>query len=202
MLVLLAHGLGRTPLSLFGLAAHLRRAGCHTRFFGYSPTLESLPRIVARLTGVLRDLARRGEPVGLVGHSLGGLLLRTALAEVPELRVPQLVLLGSPNPPARAARLASRLFPFRLLTRGCGRFLCLADAVPVPTVPYTLVAGTAGPTGRFGPFGNEPNDGLVSVAECRITPADEPLTVPAVHTFLMDHPAVRAAVAAAMMTPD
>jgi pimeloyl-ACP methyl ester carboxylesterase len=198
MRILLVHGLGRTPLSLFGLAAHLRRAGHHTRFFGYSPTLEPVPRIVRRLAARLRELARRGQPVGLVGHSLGGLFLRLALADVPELRVHRLVLLGSPNPPARAAVLTSRLFPFRLLTRGCGRFLCTSDAVPVPAVPYTLVAGTAGPTGRWSAFGNEPNDGLVAVAETRMVPTDAPVLVPALHTFLMDHPAVRSAVAAMM----
>lgn len=201
MLILLVHGLGRTPLSMFGLAGALRRAGHHTRFFGYSPTFESVPRIVARLARLLRQFAQRGRPVGLVGHSLGGLLLRRALAEVPELNVRRFVLLGSPSVPARAAQIASRFFPFRWLTRGCGRFLCSSDAVPVPAVPYTLVAGTAGPTGRWSPFGNEPNDGLVSVAETRIVPADVPVLVPAMHTFLMDYPAVRRVVVAAMMTP-
>ncbi|MFO0801277.1 MAG: alpha/beta fold hydrolase [Gemmataceae bacterium] len=198
MLVLLVHGLGRTPLSMFGLAAALRRAGHRTRFFGYSPTLETVPRIAARLARLLRQL--RG-PVGLVGHSLGGLLLRRALADGPAPNVRRLVLLGSPNPPARAAVLASRVAPFRWLTRDCGRFLRSSEAVPVPAVPYTLVAGTAGATRRWSLFGGEPNDGLVSVAETRIVPADEPVLVPALHTFLMDHPAVRSVVVAAMMTP-
>ncbi len=202
MLVLLVHGLGRTPVSMFGLAAHLRRAGHRTRFFGYSPTLESFPHIVRRLTALLHDLARRNQPVGLVGHSLGGLLLRLAVADVPTLQVSHLVTLGTPNPPARSALLASRLFPFRWLTRSCGRFLASTTAVPSREVPCLRVAGTAGPTGWWGHFGGELNDGLVSVAEVRTGPADAPLLVPALHSFLMDHPAVRAAVAAAMMTPD
>ncbi|HEX4612131.1 MAG TPA: alpha/beta fold hydrolase [Urbifossiella sp.] len=200
MLVLLVHGLARSPLAMFGLAAALRRAGHHTRFFGYSAALESHPRIVRRLAARLRGLARPGRPVGLVGHSLGGLLLRSALAEVPELRVHHLVTLGTPQLPARGAQVASRWLPFRLYTRDCGRFLATPGVAPVPAVPYTLVAGTAGPTGRWSPFGDEPNDGLVGVAETRIRPGDAPLLVPTVHTFLMDHPAVRSAVVAAMMT--
>lgn len=196
MLVLLVHGLGRTPVSMFGLAAHLRRAGYRTRFFGYSPTLESFPRILRRLTTLLRDLARHGRPVGLVGHSLGGLLLRLAVADVPALRVHSLVTLGTPNPPARSAVVASRLFPFRWFARSCGAFLASSDAVACPDVPCLRVAGTAGPTGRWSQFGGEPNDGLVSVAEV----GGAPLLVHALHSFLMDQPAVRAAVAAAMMT--
>ncbi len=201
MQLLLAHGLGRTPLSLFGLSSALRRAGHHTRFFGYLPPLESLPRIVHRLAATLRDLSRSGEPVGLVGHSLGGLLLRMAIAEVPELRVHHLVMLGTPNSGTRTARLAWRWFPpFRLYTRDCGRLLtshgALANLPPL-TVPFTLIAGTSGPRGRWSPFGNEPNDGVVGVAETRLQ-GSEPQLFPAVHTRLMDVGDVRARILAIM----
>ena len=129
VLILLVHGLGRTPLSLFGLSAALRRAGSHTRFFGYSSTFEGVPRIVRRLAKRLRNLARCGEPVGLVGHSLGGLLLRKALPAAPALRVHHLVFLGTPARPPRMARLAWKWFPpFRSFTRDCGRFLMSPDA--------------------------------------------------------------------------
>ena len=199
MNILLVHGLGRTPVSFFGLAAALRQAGHRTRFFAYSPTVESLPRIVRRLT---RHLTPQHEPVGLVGHSLGGLLLRMAVAAAPPVPVHRLVMLGTPNGSAHLARVASRWRAFRLLAGECGRFLADADAVrglPVPTVPYTLIAGTAGPRVSWGPFGVEPNDGIVSVNEVRIRPGDTPLTFPAWHSFLMDDPGVKRAVVAAMM---
>jgi pimeloyl-ACP methyl ester carboxylesterase len=201
MLVLLVHGLGRTPLSLFGLASVLRRSGHRTRFFGYSSTCESVPRIVHRLTGVLRELATCGRPVGLVGHSLGGLFLRMALAEVPELRVHHLVLLGTPASPPRMARLAWKWVPpFRIFTRHCGRLLTAPDcfaALPEPRVPFTVIAGTAGPRGRWSPFGNEPNDGLVAVSEARVGSA-EPVLFPVLHTVMMDAEAVRGRIWAIM----
>lgn len=201
MQLLLVHGLGRTPLSLFGLAGALRHAGHRTRFFGYLPALEPLPRIVRRLAAQLRALATRGEPVGLVGHSLGGLFLRKALAEVPELRVHHFVMLGTPHTVPRMARLAWRWFPpFRLFTRDCGKLLTSADALanlPPLAVPFALIAGTAGPCGRFSPFGTDANDGVVAVAETRLN-GTEPELFPAVHTLMMDAVAIRARILAIM----
>jgi pimeloyl-ACP methyl ester carboxylesterase len=139
--------------------------------------------------------------VGLVGHSLGGLLVRLALPAVPVLRVRHFVLLGSPAAPARAARLAWRWVPpFRLFARECGRFLmspAAFAALPEPVVPFTVIAGTAGPRGRWSPFGDEPNDGLVAVAETRIGRA-EPVSVDALHTVIMDAVAARTRISAIM----
>ena len=201
MQLLLVHGLGRTPLSLFGLSSALRRAGHHTRFFGYLPSFESVPRILRRLTGVLRDFASSRRQVGLIGHSLGGLLLRMALAEVPELRAHHFVMLGTPNAPPRMARLAWRWFPpFRIFTRDCGRLLNSQHAfrvLPELQVPFTVIAGTAGLRGRFSPFGDDPNDGLVSVEEARAS-GSEPVQLPVLHTLMMDAVVVRARILAIM----
>jgi len=203
MLVLLVHGLGRTPISLFGLAAALRRAGHRTRFFGYSPTFESLGRIVRRLENRLRTLARLGQPLALVGHSLGGLLLRKALGRVPEVRVHHLVMMGTPHRASHMARLASLWLPFRLFTRECGRFLAYRDefeSVPIPRVPFTVIAGTGGPLGRYWPFGEEANDGIVSVEEVVLHPA-KLLSFPVLHSFMMDSPLVRARIVELLISP-
>ena len=203
MLTLLVHGLGRTPLSLFPLAADLRRGGHRTRFLGYYPYLESVPHVVARLAARLRILARLNQPVGLIGHSLGGLLLRLAVAEVPTLRVHHLVMLGTPNQPPRLGARAWKRPLFRLLTRDCGRFLATParySALPLPTYPHTLLAGTAGPRGRYSPFGDDPNDGVVAVSEMHIRPDDRPELFPVWHTIMMYNPVVRRRIVAILST--
>lgn len=189
MRVLLVHGLGRTPISLQGLARSLRRAGHATQLFGYYAFAEHYDRIRLRLASELRSMSRTPEPVGLVGHSLGGLLLRHALPDAPGLSVHRLIMLGTPNQPPRLAVRANRWLPFRVFTRSCGSLLASPGAfarIPPPAVPYTLVAGTAGWRRVPGPFGAEPNDGLVAVSETLVAPGDEPYLLPVSHTFMMN----------------
>ena len=84
MHVLMVHGLARTPVSLARLGRALRREGCATATFPYAAFAQGVESIVARLAATLDHLARENE-VAVVGHSLGGLLLRAAL---PRMREP------------------------------------------------------------------------------------------------------------------
>jgi hypothetical protein len=196
----MVHGLARTPVSFAGLGRTLRREGCATATFPYAAFAQRVESIVARLAVSLDRQAREGE-LTVVGHSLGGLLLRAALPRMHE-RVPRhLVMLGTPNQPPRAARLAVGVPPFRWIAGECGS--CLAspafyETLPEPIVPYTLIAGTRGLGGRWSPFGGEPNDGLVAVSETRIRADDVVLTFPVSHTFMMNDRRVQGAICAAL----
>jgi hypothetical protein len=180
---------------MFPLAGVVRRAGLRPHFFGYSSALEPLDRILRRLVKTLN----RVRPEFVVTHSLGGVLTRLALPQATHLPH-RLIMLAPPNHPPRAAAYFWRWLPFRLFSGTSGRFLAHAAAyerLPVPAVPCTVIAGTAGPLGRLSPFGTEPNDGLVSVSETEL-PGAELVLVPAWHTWIMAHPQVKAKVAAIM----
>lgn len=188
MRALLVHGMGRTPLSWLWLAFWLRRAGVCTESVGYVAGLERFDAISARISDRIASIARNGGYV-VIGHSLGGMLLRQALAGLPPgTRMPgRLFLLGSPT---RVARLATR-FQFRrwyrLLAGDSGQLL--ADqarmaAIPPALVPCTSIAGVAGWRSLGGPFGGEPNDGIVAKSELGAAWIDEQLDVPLVHTLL------------------
>jgi hypothetical protein len=193
MNLLLVHGLWRTPLSFLLLNRQLRRWGYHTEQFGYAAVAQRYDAIVARLMDRLERLATAG-PYAIIGHSLGGVLLRSALARLTCPAPQHLVLLGTPNRPPRLAHLLGGRWLYRRLMGECGANLASADfyaALPVPGVPYTIVAGSAGPRARWTPFGVEPNDGVVAVSETRIRDDDSVVILPVTHTFMMNNSAVQ-----------
>lgn len=166
----------------------LRAAGVKTSSFGYIPALQDFEQISTRLASRVSELARRGDYV-LIGHSLGGVLLRSALASLPaETRQPTRVfLLGSPIRPARLARLLRNNPLYRLLTGDCGQLLASdtrMESIAPASAPSTGVFGVRGirPTLQF--FGDEANDGVVSVSEAHAEWMNETIDVPVMHSFL------------------
>ena len=196
MRVLLVHGLGRTPVSCVRLARALRRSGCLVESFPYLAFAQRYARIVERLVGRLERHAAAGE-YAVVGHSLGGILLRDALARLSGAPPRHLVMLGTPTRPPRASRIAVRFPPFRWFAGDCGARLAspaFYETLPRPAVPYTVIAGTRGLGGRWSPFAGAPNDGLVAVDEARLGDGEDILTFPVAHTFMMNDARVQGAV--------
>jgi hypothetical protein len=195
MHVILVHGLGRTPLSMAQLARCLRKAGHSTETIGYVAAFETFERIRQRVRARLRASASTG-PYAAIGHSLGGVLLRAALADVASAaQQPRLlVTLGTPTKPPLLARRLRDVWLFRRLAGECGQRLADADflaALHVPRVPYTAIAGTRGWPRHLGPFREAPNDGIVALDETLAAGSVEHLHVPAFHTFLMNSHAVQ-----------
>ena len=188
VIVLFVHGMGRTQLSGWRLLRRQRRAGLKTTTFGYSVIFENFDALVARLRIRITRIADTGDYI-VIGHSLGGVLLRAALNSMPPgSALPRHVyLLGSP---VLASRIATRLKNnglFRILTGDCGQLLGSVDRMNVvgpPAAPATGIMGTRGISNRFGIFGDEVNDGLVSVSEVNAPWLTSCVQVPVFHTLL------------------
>lgn len=188
MQALYVHGLGRSPLSGAGLMWRLRKHGVITSSIFYSATFESAQSIEARLRRKIIEVANQGNFV-LIGHSLGGVLIRAALASLPnETRLPSRVfLLGSPTRPSRIAKYLHKNWLFRLATRDCGDLLSSEsrmEQIAPCSVPTTSVVGIRGLYGRFSPFGSEENDGVVAASEVSAPWISEEIKVRVIHTYL------------------
>jgi len=188
MQALFIHGMGRSPLSGWPMLHRLRRAGLKTRCFGYSANLDDFSSIVARLASRVKKLAAEGDYL-LIGHSLGGVLLRAAAQALPAAtRQPRHVfLLGSPLRQAQMAQRLRNKLLFRLATRDCGQLLGSAERmqqIAPLSVPTTVVIGVRGfrPTG--GGFAGEANDGLIAASEASAAWITDEVRVPVIHTLL------------------
>ena len=188
MNVLFVHGMARSSLVWLPTMARFKTQGLYCASFGYNVTFQDFSSIVRRLVKKLVQFSARGDYV-VIGHSLGGVLLRAALAELPTATpLPTtLFLLGSP---VFASRLATRLrgnVLFRAITRESGRVLGSSErmlSIPAPPVPTVAIIGTRGLHGRLSPFAQEANDGVVALSEVSADWLDETLHVPVMHTLL------------------
>jgi len=187
---LLVHGMGRSRLSMLRLAHALRVAGIESYQFGYFTAWESVDRIAGRLSLRIAELAT-GDYV-LIGHSLGGVLLRLAVASLPpDVRRPaRLIMIGTPNRSPLLARRFEHAWWYRIRNGEVGRFLASEARMarlPDPGIPCTVIAGTRGIHQSWSPFGAEENDGLVSVSETEFPAAEEWIKVDARHVSMMNH---------------
>ena len=176
------------------LGWRLRTAGHDTDSFGYLPWASSYDTIRQRLIARIADADAAGAAWVAVGHSLGGLLLRDAIAAAAPSRLAHLIMLATPNQLPRLATQAVKVPPFRWVAGECGLRLASPEyfrTLPAPTVPHTVIAGTRGITGRWSPFGEEPNDGIVALRETALETSPPPETFPVAHTFIMNNAAVQ-----------
>ena len=188
MQALFVHGMGRSPLSAFPLLRRLKQNGITPHWYFYSVTFQSFPSISDRLERKIERLAAQGDYV-LIGHSLGGVLIRDAVAALPAgTRMPsRIFLLGSPVRPSRIAKALRRNWLFRLATRDCVQLLGSEDrmgCVAASQVPTTSIVGTKSykPLKRL--FGDEENDCVVSYSEVCADWISEEIHLPVSHTFM------------------
>jgi len=180
-LVVLVHGMGRTPWSMIPLERHLERAGYRVLNFGYSSVGPSVPTIGHHLAAQTREALREvpSRRVHFVGHSLGGIVIRWMLANERPGETGRVVLLAPPNQGSVVADRMTPLVgwllrPIRDLRTAEGGFV--HSLPPDPGIPMLIVAGES--------------DGKVSPEEAFLSGAEAEVVVPGRHTFLMMRPSI------------
>ncbi len=198
-LVILVHGLGRRGRSMRRLEQALRDHGFATRTWDY-PRALPLGELIARFRRYLDQLTAT-QPVHLVGHSLGGILIRGALQRRSSFPLARIVMIAPPN---RGVGLIDRIGFLGLAERLYGRPVRdlasdgrRVSAYGVPDTEIGIIAGTQrfhllNPTAYFSAvFGADvPHDGTIEVERTKLKGMADFVTVPASHTWMCADPEV------------
>ncbi len=188
--VVLVHGLGRTERSMAVLAQRLRWAGYDVTAFGYDSRLDPVARQAEALEEMVARCCAEARRVHFVGHSLGGIVIRSYLAAQPPDSLGRVVLLV---PPSRGSELADwiRGIPVASEALGpAGRALGTGESdmparLPPPAYEMGIVAGDRSVNPLGSAFIEGPDDGMVALARTRVEGA--PMVVlPRSHAFIMN----------------
>jgi triacylglycerol lipase len=194
--LVLLHGLGRTKWSLWPVAREARRRGRTVHNFGYPSRSAPIEALAERVGGHLQAIASSGTSVDVVTHSMGGIVLRAAVAGgiVSPESLHRVVMLAPPN---HGSELADRLRDFtiyRFATGPAGQQIGTGEhSVPrrLPAAPFEvgIIAGRRS-TALFGRLLGAESDGKVTVESARLEGMRDLVVVDRAHTFIMWAPDV------------
>lgn len=183
------HGFLRTGASMLPVRLRLRREGwseVQTPTWRYE--LADLPALGRRASDTIRALsdANDGAPIDVVTHSMGGLVIRAALAHGPP--VGRIVMLAPPNNGARMAQKVRKFVPVHLLgwdplaplQPGATEHLPTGDAAEIG-----VLTGGRGNEWGYNPLLGHDNDGKVRIDEALLPGASDFRVMPAHHSFVM-----------------
>lgn len=194
--VLLLHGIFRSKDSFGPMTRALRAAGYEAHGVNYPSTRQSLEDHADQVESLLERL-EGATTVSLVTHSMGGLVARVLLSRRDSpwrqrIRFNRLVMIATPN---RGAEIATRLHQLPVFPRFAGPSFGqlrseLADRIPLPEVPFGIVAGARGDGRGFNRLLQGDNDMTVTLESTMLEGAEDQMVVNAIHTFIMVDPIV------------
>lgn len=194
-LTILIHGLYMSPKHLRALDNKVRAAGFRTHLFGYVSWRQSVAQAAQSLHHWLLAHHHPHEPINLVGHSLGGLVIRQFLAQFPQWRVHRVVTLGTPHRGSACAKVLHRHFAPSIRAAFVGALDGNCPTV-VQNLDFGVIAGNK-PVGLGSPIfamRQKTNaqklihDGTVTLAESRFAAASDYIVLPVSHSgMLLDH---------------
>ena len=194
-IVILIHGLHMHAWAMRPLAKKLTKLGYECHRFGYFSVAHNLANHSRRLHRWLTKHEKAGVPIYLVGHSLGGLVIRDFLQRYPQWQITCCVTLGTPHNGSISANNIVKILP-----KFVGRSYLQGLDGNVPALKDTVQLGSIAGVRSVGlgkvvlPRNRElaklephlqPNDGTVFVHETQLAAAKDHIIVNASHTGLL-----------------
>jgi pimeloyl-ACP methyl ester carboxylesterase len=195
--LVLLHGLGRTKWSLWPVAREARRRGRAVHNLGYPSRSAPIEALAEDVGHHLQKIASSGTPIDVVTHSMGGIVLRVAVASgaMSAESLHRVVMLAPPN---HGSELADRLRDFafyRFALGPAGQQIGTGEhSVPLrlPPAPFEvgIIAGRRSTNALFGRLLGAESDGKVTVESARLEGMRDLVVVDRAHTFIMWAPDV------------
>ncbi len=197
--IVLLHGLARTPLSLLALSVAARSRGYRVVNWHYRSTRLTIGEAAESFA---RDVAPRlatAPRVHFLTHSLGGIIVRRFLAAHPLPNLGRVVMLAPPNGGSEVADvlqhascLPKLVAPLRELGTGDAS---VPRALPAADFDLGVIAGSRSHIPLFDRWMHRvPNDGVVAVDRTKLDGMRDFLVLHRTHTTLPWAPdAIRAA---------
>lgn len=190
--VVLLHGLWRGWRAMQPLARALENEGFSTLNIPYPSSRLPIHRLVAHVRKQVKEKVG-DEPVHFITHSLGGILLRSLLAEEVPWKTEKVVMLAPPNAGSEIIDWSKKHPLLHTAIGPAGRELA-SDGVPrtlpslPPDVQAAVIMGNRCSIPIFKKLLGEENDGIVSAAKGRIDGLVGFSVINADHTFIQMHP--------------
>lgn len=184
--IILLHGLHMHAWAMQPLAKHLSAQGFCPNIFGYYSMLHSLAQHSERLNTWLLTRFDPTEPLLMVGHSLGGLVIRDFLYRYPNWHVPKVVTLGTPHNGSLSAHRIIKILPTFI-----GKSYTTGLDGNVPALRHGVVLGSIAGNVSAGlgkvvlPKNIGDNDGTVLLHETMLETQSDHIILPVSHTGMI-----------------
>lgn len=198
--VVLIHGLHQKAWVMQPLTKQLQSHGFATYQHNYYSLRDSIDKHSTALNNWLLDNHDPSIPINMVGHSLGGLVIRDFIARFPQWKIGRCVTLGTPHNGSTTANYANKLLSplvgnaYKQALDGQSaplkKGVCLG--VIAGNSPYGLgqmVLNYHNQKSKFSPSQCE-HDGSVYVFETQLAEAADHIILPVSHTGMLINKAV------------
>lgn len=190
--VILLHGLHMHAFAMQPLAKMLIAHGLDCHCFGYYSMMHPLSRHSERLNDWLEEHVDDNTTIHLVGHSLGGLVIRDFLHRYPnwqqQQKLGRIVTIGTPHNGSLSADRIVKILPTfigKSYQNGLdGKSPLLIDGVEIGVIAGNKQAGL-GQVIMKKDWRERDSDGTVFVSETQLPNATDHITLPHSHTGLI-----------------
>ena len=190
--VILLHGLWRSIWAMEPMAQYLHQQGYHTINLPY-PSFRKPIEDITQMVYETMQLYGGDRKIHFVTHSLGGIITRLLLNEIPNHQTGRVVMLAPPNQGSEIVDWLEHCKPLKATLGPAGAQLG-TDQINLPPPPEdtdtAVIMGSKSTLPFFRTFLDEENDGIVSVNRGKVHGMNEFHVLDTDHTFIASDPRV------------